>query len=136
MWARCGLLYVRLPLCDTADADTDLVLVEPGGIFDLTRNTQLRSLTFKLTEGDPLIWILASLQALPSSLLQSLTIQQPAFKAPNVQTLRDLDDLLSDTSRFGQLLTVKFVLLVGDRPTYAAKVFPKLVKRNMLDFEN
>ena len=108
------------------------MLVEPG--FDLTRNT--RSLTFKLTEGDPLIWILASLQALPSSLLQSLTIQQPAFKAPNVQTLRDLDDLLSDTSRFGQLLTVKFVLLVGDRPTYAAKVFPKLVERNMLDFEN
>ena len=109
----------------------------PGEIFDLTRNTQLRSLTFKVTEADALVWVLASLQALPSSLLQSLTIEQLGFGAPNAQTLRDLDALLSDTSRFGQLPTVKFVILGSRRPdsSVAAKMFPKLVERNMFKFE-
>ena len=122
--------------CCNANQKAGFISVGAGEIFDLTHNVRLRSLTFRLTEGDSLIWILGSLQALPSSLLQSLTFQQPSFGAPNVQILKDLDELLSDRSRFSELRTVKFVLPDSRRPNYAAKVFPKLVERDMLEFED
>ena len=78
--------------------------------------------------------MLASLRSLTPDTLQSVTFVQGSFRS---QLLEEVDDLLSDQSRFGGLQTVKLRALFGTIPDDAgAEVFPNLYRRGMVVVEH